>query len=301
MNEFGTTQHHDWGAEGLWRQLSPLLPGLDVEVLARCESTNSALLQRARAAAAGTRRQRGQDAAASGRGQGDGGRRADDAAPWLLVAEHQTAGRGRLGRPWTSAPGASLTFSLALAMAPRDWSGLSLAVGVALADALESRGGNGTPHLGLKWPNDLWWRDAPGHGRKLGGILIETTAIGDHRIAVIGIGLDVLPLSDRQTDAWASLQELLPGITAPQVLHRVALPLVQALQRFEHEGFTPFAPAYAARDLLAGQEVTTTAPEAPAGRVLGVAADGALRLLTPHGEQRITSGEVSVRLREAGA
>jgi BirA family biotin operon repressor/biotin-[acetyl-CoA-carboxylase] ligase len=79
----------------------------------------------------------------------------------------------------------------------------------------------------------------------------------------------------------------------------VALPLVQALQRFEHEGFAPFAPAWAARDVLAGLEVGTTAPEAPTGRALGVAADGALRVLAPGGEQRITSGEVSVRLRDS--
>jgi BirA family biotin operon repressor/biotin-[acetyl-CoA-carboxylase] ligase len=298
MNEFGSTQHQDWGAEALWHQLSPLLPGLDVEVLARCESTNTALLQRARTAAAGTRRGRSEGAAEQ-RGQGDGGRRADDAAPWLLVAEHQIAGRGRLGRPWSASPGASLTFSLALPMAPRDWSGMSLAVGVALADALEPRGGEGSPHLGLKWPNDIVWRDAPGRYRKLGGILIETTAIGAHRIAVIGVGLDVLPLADRQAEGWASLQELQPGLTAPQALHRMALPLVQALQRFEHEGFAPFAPAWAARDVLAGLEVGTTAPEAPTGRALGVAADGALRVLAPGGEQRITSGEVSVRLRDS--
>jgi BirA family biotin operon repressor/biotin-[acetyl-CoA-carboxylase] ligase len=271
-----------------------------VEVLARCESTNTALLQRARAAAAGTRRGRGESSGDT-RAQGDGGRRADDAAPWLLVAEHQIAGRGRMGRPWAAAPGASLTFSLALPMAPRDWSGLSLAVGVALAEALEPRSEHPTPRLGLKWPNDLWWREGPGRGRKLGGILIETTSIGPHRLAVIGIGLDVMPIVDRPTEGWASLQELHPGITAPQVLHRVALPLVQALKRFENEGFATFAPAYAARDLLAGQEVSTTAPEAPAGRVLGVAADGALRVLTPGGEQRITSGEVSVRLRAPGA
>ena len=66
------------------------------------------------------------------------GRRAGDTQPCLLVAEHQTLGRGRQGRSWLAHAGASLTFSLGLPLAPRDWSGLSLAVGVALADALEA-------------------------------------------------------------------------------------------------------------------------------------------------------------------
>ena len=95
------------------------------------------------------------------------------------------AGRGRLGRTWVSAgpsgqePIASLTFSIGIALEPHDWSGLSLAVGLSLAQSLH-------PSIQLKWPNDLWWQD-----RKLGGILIETASVGAQRYAVIGMGLNI--------------------------------------------------------------------------------------------------------------
>ena len=120
-----------WGAEALWEQLTPQLPGLSVEVVARISSTNTALLERARIVA--PTRDDG-DAAQVRRSVESAafGRRAADLQPCLLVAEHQTHGRGRQGRLWQAAPGASLTFSLALPLSPQDWSGLSLAVGVAL-------------------------------------------------------------------------------------------------------------------------------------------------------------------------
>ena len=294
MTRIALTHHLDWGAERLWHALSPLLPHLDIEVVARCESTNTALLQRARESSGAQPRARSSSDRA---GRAEGGRRSDDAGPWLLVAEDQTAGRGRLGRAWHSAAGASLTFSLALAFAPRDWSGLSLAVGVALAEALDPLAPGQAPRLMLKWPNDLWWHDGEGRGRKLGGILIETTSVGPHRLAVVGIGLNVHPLPDTMLSAdRASLQELHEGLDAPATLHRVAPAVARALREFETQGFAAFATRYAARDLLAGRPVTTTSPQAPEGVALGVAEDGALRLRTPQGnELRIASGEVSVR------
>src|SRR5436190_1357329 len=230
-----------WGAEALWEQLTPQLPGLSVEVVARISSTNTALLERARivtpAAEEGDMAlvRRSVESTAFGR-------RAADLQPCLLVAEHQTHGRGRQGRVWQAAPGASLTFSLALPLAPVDWSGLSLAVGVALADALDPRLEDDPVRIGLKWPNDLWVLDGKGGGRKLGGILIETVAAGSRRLAVIGIGINVLPMSP--TDAatgFACVQELDPDATAPKVLAAVARPLVEALRRFEREGFAGFA------------------------------------------------------------
>ena len=292
-----------WNAEGLWERLEPQLPGLSVEVVARIASTNTALLERARIASTPGA---DNDAVVVRRSVESGafGRRSVDLQPCLLVAEHQTAGRGRQGRTWQAAPGASLTFSLALPLAPHDWSGLSLAVGVALADALDPAGTNAR-RLGVKWPNDLWLMDggiAGASGRKLGGILIETVAAGAHRLAVVGIGLNILPLEAAQaTNGVAWVQELDPQANAPAVLARVAPALVQALQRFEREGFAAFADAFAARDVLAGRAVRTTHPELPEGIALGVAADGALRLQTPHGERPLASGEVSVRLDAAGS
>jgi BirA family transcriptional regulator, biotin operon repressor / biotin---[acetyl-CoA-carboxylase] ligase len=290
-----------WGAEALWQQLEPLLPGLSVEVVARTTSTNTQLLERARVA----REPEGDSAFVQVRRSiesGAFGRRAADIQPCLLVAEHQTAGRGRLGRTWKSLPGASLTFSLALPMRMADWSGLSLAVGVALADALEPDALPGAARIGLKWPNDLWLMDAPGIGVKLGGILIETVAAGSQRLAVIGIGLNVLPLEQPEgTSEFGCLQAFEPQATAPVLLERVALPLVRALKQFEREGFGAFAERYAARDLLRGQPVRTTLPEVPEGVAQGVTNDGALRVQTGAGLKHITSGEVSVRLNPPAA
>jgi BirA family transcriptional regulator, biotin operon repressor / biotin---[acetyl-CoA-carboxylase] ligase len=311
--------HAQWRAEALWQQLEPHLPGLSVEVLARADSTNSLLLERARhgrghrdapittpgelQALHGQAR----EPAAPALGRAAFGRRSGDAQPTLLVAEHQTLGRGRQGRTWQSQAGASLTFSLGLPLEPREWSGLSLAVGVALADALDPAEPGRTPRLQLKWPNDLWLVDAPGSawvGRKLGGVLIETIAVGHQRMVVVGVGLNVAELTQAPPREWssgqASLNELSPGITAPEALHRVALPLVQALQQFEREGFAGFAPAYARRDLLRGQSVTAIdtaqADATLEGVVEGVAANGALLLRVGSVLHSISSGDVSTRM-----
>jgi BirA family biotin operon repressor/biotin-[acetyl-CoA-carboxylase] ligase len=288
-----------WGAEALWEQLTPQLPGLSVEVVARIASTNSALLERARIVTppgdegdlAQVRRSVESSAF---------GRRAADLQPCLLVAEHQTHGRGRQGRLWQAAPGASLTFSLALPLSPRDWSGLSLAVGVSLAEALDPCEG-AAPRLMVKWPNDLWLMDGDS-GRKLGGILIETVAAGSRRLAVIGVGINVLPMSpgDAAT-GFACVQEIDPEATAPQVLARVAKPLVEGLRRFERDGFGAFAEAFARRDLLRGRRVRTTHPDVPEGCAEGLGEDGALLVRTPDGALcPITGGEVSVRLQPGG-
>ncbi|PXW99515.1 BirA family biotin operon repressor/biotin-[acetyl-CoA-carboxylase] ligase [Sphaerotilus hippei] len=262
-----------WDAETLWQLLLPLAPDLSVEVLPRTGSTNTSLMERARAG---------------------------DTSTCLMVAEQQTAGRGRLGRPWWSEPGGSLTFSLGLRYAPRDWSGLSLAVGLALARALDP---SAPPRLGIKWPNDLWLTD--GADRKLGGILIETVALpGDPegRWTVIGCGLNILARPAAGPSAgpeggfrtgYAGVQELQPDLDAPRTLHRIAAPLLQALQAFERDGLAPLLPAYAERDVLAGR--TVSAGELR-GTAIGPDRDGQLRVRRDDGTlQPVASGEVSVR------
>jgi len=313
--------HLYWNAEGLWHQLSPHLPDISVEVVARADSTNTLLLERARQGSGRqdapvttpgeleALRQRGADLRGAG---GPYGRRSDDVNACLLVAEHQVLGRGRQGRGWVSAPGASLTFSLALPMAPRDWWGLSLAAGVALAGAIDPPEPGRTPRIGLKWPNDLWLRDASaGVGRKLGGVLIETVAVGARRMVVVGVGLNVsaLPATSSAgrelTHGYASVAEIDPAASAPALLHRVALPLVRALQQFEREGFAGFELAYAQRDLLRGRVVTVIDPvrgEALAEGVCeGLAPNGALlvRDAASGRVQPVTSGEISVRFDSA--
>jgi len=299
-----------WQSEALWAQLLPHLPGLSVEVVARLPSTNSALLERARG---GGGRPLEANKAESEWGQvrrsvesAAFGRRSVDLQPCLLVAEHQTGGRGRQGRPWQAVAGASLTFSLALPMAPSDWSGLSLAVGVALAEALDPFAPGQIPRIGLKWPNDLWLMDggvdASSTGRKLAGILIETVNAPGKRLVVVGIGLNVLPLypNDVKTGV-ACWQEIAPQATPPAALAQVALPLVQALQLFEREGFAAFEARYAARDILRGRQVHTTLAAARVGLAHGVGPGGELHVTTADGvAHQINSGEVSVRLDPPG-
>jgi BirA family biotin operon repressor/biotin-[acetyl-CoA-carboxylase] ligase len=292
-----------WNVAQLRAELSSLLPGIGIEIVGSIASTNSALVEHLRGgsmgstvgAAAGTptvQVRRSVESQAFGR-------RAADVEPWLLVAEQQTAGRGRHGKVWQSSLGASLTFSLALPFEPADWGGLSLAVGVALAEALDPLDGQ-PPRLAIKWPNDLWLldRDAPHDlgGRKLGGILIETVSAGARRLAVIGIGLNVLPLDvpDAETGV-ASLSEIDPHITAPGALARIARPLVEALRRFEREGLAAFVARFDVRDLLKGRAVTTSSPEVPRGIASGIAPDGALWIDAPSGRHAIRSGEIRVR------
>ncbi len=246
-----------WPAEAIWEAVAPALPGFTVEVLPQVDSTNTELMRRARA----------------GRLE-----------PVLLVAEAQTAGRGRLGRPWSSGtqPGDVLTFSLGLPLQMADWSGLSLAVGLSVVQSLH-------PDLRLKWPNDVWLAD-----RKLAGILIETTQVDAARYAVIGVGINITPRdASGLATAPAWLQELDPGLTAALALQRVAAPLVGDVQRFEAQGWGPFQPAYATRDALAGREVTLS--DGTSGQARGVDGSGALLVHTAAGLKKISSAEVSVR------
>lgn len=249
--------HILWPAEAIWEAVVPDLPGFTVEVLPEVDSTNSELMRRARA------------------GQTD---------PVLLVAELQTAGRGRLGREWLggTANVTSLTFSLGLPLAPVSWSGLSLAVGLSVAQSLH-------PDLRLKWPNDIWLGM-----RKLGGILIETASFGDLRYVVVGVGVNLGPREGSGLStppAW--LQELQPGMDAPLALEQIVAPLIKAIRQFETLGFAPFQAGFNALDTLAGRSVSLS--DGIQGTAQGVDETGALLLHTAQGLRKVTSSEVSVR------
>src|SRR3954463_2455586 len=132
------------------------IPGVEVRRVARCGSTNSVLLKER-----------------------------DLAVPVLLVADEQTAGRGRRGRRWRSPPGSGITFSLArrIRRPTRELAALSLVAGVAVTRALRLAG---VARAELKWPNDLL-----AGGAKLGGILVETRVSGREALAVFGIGINL--------------------------------------------------------------------------------------------------------------
>lgn len=210
--------------------------------------------------------------------------------PLLLSASRQTAGRGRLGRAWQS-DDAALTFSLAQPLpAELDLAGLSLAVGCAVADALDASG----QRIRLKWPNDLFL-----DGAKLGGILIETVPLpGGERGVVIGIGLNLLPLPpDADRSAYASghaaLQSLDPTATAAATLARLAPALQALLADFRTLGFAAWQAAFSRRDLAAGRRVRVGDQ---VGLARGVSARGELLLETPTGVQACHGGELSLRL-----
>ncbi|NUS39742.1 MAG: bifunctional biotin--[acetyl-CoA-carboxylase] ligase/biotin operon repressor BirA [Lysobacter sp.] len=222
----------------------------------------------------------------------------------VLLAERQTGGRGRRGRTWASPLAANIYLSLVrsfgggLARLP----GLSLVAGVATVEALHALGYAG---VRLKWPNDLVVVEDGGM-RKLGGLLVEGG--GEHAgpvRAVIGLGLNV-----RMPDAFAATigqpwVDLATLAGAPVSRNRVVAALLAqwlpALAQFDAHGLDGFLPRYAALDALAGREITVeTAGDARIGTALGLAADGALRVRFAHGEQRVHSGEVSVRTAPAG-
>lgn len=268
-----TTQPVKWPAEAIWEQIATILPNFTVEVLPEIDSTNTELMRRAKA------------------GQSE---------PILLIAEKQTAGRGRLGRDWhdlgdgTSDILPSLTFSLGLPLSPVDWSGLSLAVGVSIAQSLH-------PSIGLKWPNDLWLSDAQGD-RKLAGILIETCAVGDQRYVVIGVGINITqpahPATAQQpalrTPA-ACLQQLLPNITAQVALLQLMLPLVQDILLFAERGFAPYQTRFNALDVLKARKISVDGNGHIEGLGMGVNHKGELMVQTTQGQLAVNSSEVSVK------
>lgn len=243
--------------------------GFRLELVARCESTNTLLLDEV------------QQGAPSGS---------------VVVCEEQTAGRGRRGRNWLSAPGDSLTFSLlwrfAAGLPPP--AGLSLAAGVAVARALEGAGAAG---VRLKWPNDIL-----ADGAKLGGILIETVTAGGRHITVIGIGLNVrLPrdIAEAVDVRAGALENVMPHAPSRNLLLAALLnALSTMLDEFGRVGFAGFAEEWLARNAHAGQLVSILAEGAAPveGRCAGVDADGALLLDTATGVRRIVSGDVSLRL-----
>jgi len=218
----------------------------------------------------------------------------------VLLAERQTGGRGRRGRAWASPLAANLYLSLSrsfgggLARLP----GLSLVAGVATAEALHALGFDG---VRLKWPNDLVVVDGNAL-RKLGGLLVEGG--GEHAgpvRAVIGLGLNV-----RMPDAygaaigqpWTDLATLAgdAAVSRNAVVAMLLAHWLPALAQFDAHGLEGFLPRYAAFDALAGRSVAIEAAGVTrTGTALWLAADGALRVRFPDGEQRVHSGEVSVR------
>lgn len=238
--------------------LGPLAARFDVDVLEECESTNSRLLARVDGAPSGS----------------------------VVVAERQTAGRGRMGRAWISDAAASLTFSL-LWRLPHGASpsGLSLAVGVAVAEALQ---GLGVDDIALKWPNDVLRG-----GKKLGGILVELAGSA----AVIGIGLNLRLPADLPPEVSGGATALDRELDRSALLAALLVALHDVLEQFGIGGFAALRDRWQALNAHAGAPVRVIAEFAVPveGICMGVDVDGALLLETAVCVQRILSGDVSLR------
>lgn len=221
--------------------------------------------------------------------------------PQLLLAELQTAGRGRRGREWLSPFGANLYLSLGWTFPawPPQLTTLPLMVGVCCIAALRE---TGLKQLALKWPNDLRVGEA-----KLGGILVEQRgeASGPCRV-IIGVGINVAMSASQAgsvTQPWVSLEAALAaqGHKLPdrnKLAATVAACLADGCQRFEQDGFEPFAAVWDEMDMTRGRPVSVlTAGDSWNGIARGINADGALRVETPAGIQLVHAGDVSLRVR----
>ncbi|MEX5746644.1 biotin--[acetyl-CoA-carboxylase] ligase [Massilia sp. X63] len=216
--------------------------------------------------------------------------------PVLLVAEHQTAGRGRAGRSWLSSSENSLTFSLAWKFdgGPQALSGLPLAVGVALGEALGRLG----VQVQLKWPNDVL-KD----GDKLAGILVETQSAPAGGIwAVIGIGLNlVMPDEvEAQLGRSAAGAPWLARMERDVLVATLLDALADALRLFARQGFAVFSARWNLLHAWQGRSVVIldNGQVLQEGLAAGVDDTGRLLLDTAHGRTTVLAGDVSLRLGE---
>lgn len=218
------------------------------------------------------------------------------ARPCAVLAEYQAAGRGRRGRVWASPLASSLYLSMAFdfALGAAELEGLSLAVGVAVA---ETAARLKVPGVALKWPNDILVGD-----RKLGGILIELAGELDARcIAIVGVGIngalppgvdidqpytDILRETGQRPDrnAWAAA---------------LVVSLLDMANAFRQHGFAAFAERWQRFDAFAGREVTVfQGKTCVEGVACGVSPRGALRVEIPEGVREFHGGEITLRKKQ---
>jgi len=214
----------------------------------------------------------------------------------VIIAELQTAGRGRMGRSWHSPPGVSLYSTtivrpqMPMARVPH----LSLIAGVAAAEALETV----APGIvALKWPNDIWL-----NGRKTGGIIAEAMTDSSQQLAavLIGIGINVnlaaeaVPedLRDKATSVRIATGRICDRTAlAAALFNRLDSRYIEA----ESSGFAAARPTYESYLALKGKRVTVVdAASTTTGVIMGIDSDGALLLDGGNGLNRILTGDVTL-------
>ena len=212
-------------------------------------------------------------------------------------AEYQTAGRGRRGRSWQSGFAQNLQCSIAYQfdLPMQALAGLSIAVGVGLADRLTAYG---LQDLGLKWPNDLLWQD-----KKMAGILLEVQGeSAGPSLAVMGVGLNLhmdKTMDDLIDQPYTSLAQTAITVDRNQLAGEVLATLLEVCQHYQTSGLTSFIDRWRDYDRYQGQAVTLTTPQQQwHGRYAGIADDGGLVLQGEEGKRTFYAGEVSLRALE---
>ena len=218
------------------------------------------------------------------------------APPFVVLAEAQTEGRGRRGRVWQSPAAQNIYFTLALRVSggPRALSGLSLAVGLAVREALDRFG---VQSCGVKWPNDVY-----ADGQKIAGILLELTGDpADVCHVVIGLGVNVNMCSHgiEVDQSWTSVRQQSGKLAdRSELVGNLSEALHHYLKRHAAGGFSSLRSEWEAKNIWHGRRCAlSTGSFEVRGSILGVDDQGALRLLVDgKGEQRFCGGELSLRL-----
>ncbi|EUB73533.1 BirA bifunctional protein, biotin operon repressor and biotin/acetyl-CoA-carboxylase ligase [Pseudomonas sp. GM41(2012)] len=218
------------------------------------------------------------------------------AAPFLVLAERQTAGRGRRGRKWASPFAENIYYSLVLRIdgGMRQLEGLSLVVGLAVMQALRELGISGA---GLKWPNDVLVGQ-----KKIAGILLEL--VGDPADVchvVLGVGINVnMQITDEVDQQWTSMRlESGKVFDRNHLVGELGAMLQAYLCRHQVDGFSAIQAEWEQNHLWQGRAVSLIAGvNHIEGEVLGIDSQGALRLKVGGVEKVFSGGELSLRLRD---